>query len=98
MVTEGWGEGEGGLRPTVLRVLCLSDAAVRGGPLIVLLRQGEGPETWAPRGGLAAGGLRLVQAAVVEAVGGVLQVLLHRLGGGEGDPPVGVLRAEGRRG
>lgn len=41
---------------TVLRVLGLANASVRGGPLVVVLRQAQGPDAWAGRR-LAAGGL-----------------------------------------
>ena len=42
--------------PTVLGVLHLSDAAVGGGPLVVVLGEGQGPDA-GPRRALAAGRL-----------------------------------------
>lgn len=89
---------EGGETPpglTVLRVLHLSNAAVGRGPLVVVLRQRQGPDP-RPRRRLGAGRLRLLQAAVVVAVlGRVLQVL-RLIGRGEGDSAVGELAREER--
>lgn len=80
-----------GLDRTVLRVLVFTNASVWGGSLVVVLRQGQGPDARARRR-LAAGGLGLLQAAVIVAVlRGVLQVL-HGVGSGESHSPVGVLK------
>ena len=96
---DGWMRKEermrGGSPPllTVLWVLHLSDAAVRRGPLIVVLRQGQGPDA-RPGRRLGAGRLRLLQPAVIVAVlGGVLGVL-YGVGGGEGHATMRVLEAE----
>lgn len=53
--------------PTILHVLCLTDTAIRRGPLVAVLGQGEGAQPGAG-GALAARGLRLVQATVVAAL------------------------------
>lgn len=72
-------------------MLVFANASVRGGSLVVVLRQGQGPDARARRR-LAAGGLGLLQAAVIVAVlGGVLQVL-HGVGSGESHSPMGVLK------
>lgn len=87
------GGEEGGETPpglTVLRVLHLSDAAVRGGPLIVVLRQRQRSDPRARRR-LGAGRLRLLQAAVVVAVLGRILQVLRLIGRGEGHPAVGEL-------
>ena len=95
-----WSKGRGELPPglTVLRVLHLSDAAVGRGSLVVVLGQRQGADP-GPRGGLGAGRLRLLQAAVVVAVlGRVLQVLqvLRLIGRGESHSAVGRLWLEER--
>ena len=83
------GGGVGSL--TGLGVLHLPDAAVRGGPLVVVLGQGQGPSDAGPVGRLGAGCLGLLQAAVIVTVlGGVLQVL-SLIGCGEGHSAVGEL-------
>lgn len=86
----------GGAPPslTVLRVLHLADAAVGSGPLVVVLRERQGPDP-GPRRGLGAGRLRLLQAAVVVAVLGRVLEVLRLIGCGEGHPAVGELRLAG---
>lgn len=79
--------GGGKVHLTVLRVFHLADAAVRRGPLIVVLRQSQGPDP-RPRRRLGAGGLRLLQAAVVVAVLGRILQILRLIGRGEGHPAV----------
>lgn len=81
------------IQPTIFGVLGLANAAVRSGPLVVVLGQGQGPDARTRRR-LAARGFRLLQAAVVIAVlRSVLQVL-DGVGGGEGHTPMGVLETE----
>lgn len=81
---------------TVLGVLGLSNTSIRSGSLVVVLRQGQGPDAWT-RWWLAARSFRLLQATVIVAVlGGVLQVL-HGVGGGEGHSPMGVLKRKKKR-
>lgn len=76
---------------TIFRVLGLSNAAIWSGSLIVVLRQGQGPDAWTRRW-LAAWSFWFLQAAVIVAVlRGILQVL-HGVGGGEGHSPMGVLK------
>lgn len=53
--------------PTIFHVLCLTDTAIRRCPLVAVLGQGKGAQPGARRA-LAAGRLRLVQAAVVAAL------------------------------
>lgn len=53
--------------PTIFHVLCLTDTAIRRCPLVAVLGQGKGAQPGARRT-LAAGRLRLVQAAVVAAL------------------------------
>lgn len=53
--------------PTIFHVLCLTDTAIRRCPLVAVLGQGKGAQPGARRT-LAAGCLRLVQAAVVAAL------------------------------
>lgn len=78
---------------TVFRVLGLANAAVWSGPLIMVLGQGQRPNARTRRR-LAARSFRLLQAAVIIAVlRNILQVL-HRVGGGEGHAPMGVLETE----
>lgn len=95
---EAPGEREGGAAAppslTVLRVLHLADAAVGSGPLVVVLRERQGPDP-GPRRGLGAGRLRLLQAAVVVAVLGRVLEVLRLIGCGEGHPAVGELRLAG---
>lgn len=75
---------------TVFRVFIFSNASIRGGSLVVVLWQGQGPDAWARRR-LAAGGLGFLQATVIIAVlGGILQVL-HGIGSGESHSPMAVL-------
>lgn len=82
---------------TVLRVFHLADAAVRCGSLVVVLGQSQRSDP-RPRRGLGAGGLGLLQTAVVVAVlRGVLQVL-SLIGGGEGDSSGGQLETGGQEG
>lgn len=95
---DGWMEEvkrgvEGGETPpglTVLRVLHLANAAVRCGPLVVVLRQSQRPDP-RPRRWLGAGGLRLLQAAVVIAVLGCVLQILRLIGRREGHSTVGQL-------
>lgn len=83
--------GGGECHPTIFRVLSLSNASIWSGSLIVVLRQGQGPNAWTRRW-LAARSFWFLQAAVIVAVlRGILQVL-HRVGGGEGHSPMGVLK------
>lgn len=53
--------------PTIFHVLCLTDTAIRRCPLVAVLGKGEGAQPGARRT-LAAGRLRLIQAAVVAAL------------------------------
>lgn len=53
--------------PTIFHMLCLTDTAIRRGPLIGILREGQGSQPGAC-GALAAGRLRLVKATVVAAL------------------------------
>lgn len=77
-------------------MLHLADAAVGCGPLVVILGQRQGADP-RPRRRLGAGGLRLLQTAVIVTVlGRVLQVL-GLVGRGEGDSTVGELWAETER-
>lgn len=80
-------------RLTVFRVLGLTNAAVRSGSLVVVLGQGQGPDARTRRG-LAARSFRLLQAAVIIAVLRSILQVLHRVGGGEGHAPMGVLETE----
>lgn len=89
------GDGtEGHCQRTIFRVLGLSNAAIWSGPLVVVLRQGQGSNARTRRW-FTAGSLRFLQAAVIVAVlRGVLQVL-HRVGGGESHSPMGLLKKQG---
>lgn len=51
----------------------------------MVLRQGERADA-GPRGALAAGGLGLLQAAVVVTLLGGVLLILHRIGGGKCHP------------
>lgn len=53
--------------PTIFHMLCLTDTAIRRGPLIGILREGKGSQPGAC-GALAAWRLRLVKATVVAAL------------------------------
>lgn len=97
---DGGGERgeEGGETPpglTVLRVLHLTDAAVGRGPLVVVLRQRQGPDTRARRR-LGARRLRLLQAAIVVTVLGRILQVLRLIGRGEGHSTMGQLRLADR--